>query len=100
MENIQTEIEEIKKLLQINNLNTKELFSVDDATQYLQISKSCLHKMTSNKEIPFYKPGGKKIYFKKSELDVWVFNSKVTSNDELECDIEDYLSRTNKNLAL
>ena len=97
---IETEVKEIKKLLQINNLNTKEIFSVDDAIKYLQISKSCLFKMTSNKEIPFYKPGGKKIYFKKSELDEWVFNGKVTSNDELECDVENYIGRTNKKLAL
>lgn len=100
MEFIQKEIKELKKLLLAQNIQLKEILTVDDAIIYLQLSKSCLHKMTSNKEIPFYKPGGKKIYFKKSELDEWVFNGKITSNDELQCDVENYLSRTNKNLTL
>lgn len=55
--------------------------------------------MTSKKEIPFYKPLGKKIYFNKSELDEWIFNGKILSNDELDSDIEDYLSRTSKNIT-
>ncbi|CAA0253127.1 DNA-binding protein [Tenacibaculum maritimum] len=100
MEFIQKEIKELKKLLLAQNIQQKEILTVDDAIIYLQLSKSCLHKMTSNKEIPFYKPGGKKIYFKKSELDEWVFNGKITSNNELEGDVENYLNRTNKNLAL
>ncbi len=100
MEFIQKEIKELKKLLLAQNIQQKEILTLDDAIIYLQLSKSCLHKVTSNKEIPFYKPGGKKIYFKKSELDAWVFNNKVTSNDELQCDVENYLSRANKNLTL
>ncbi|NRR91414.1 helix-turn-helix domain-containing protein [Winogradskyella undariae] len=99
MEFIQNEIKEIKDLLLALNIQQKEILTVEDATVYLQLSKSCLFKMTSKKEIPFYKPGGKKIYFKKSELDEWIFNGKVLSNDELDTDVEDYLSRTSKNLA-
>ncbi|PWI29775.1 DNA-binding protein [Flavobacteriaceae bacterium LYZ1037] len=98
MEFIQNEIKEIKELLLALNIQQKEILTVEDATVYLQLSKSCLFKMTSKKEIPFYKPGGKKIYFKKSELDEWIFNGKVLSNDELDTDVDDYLSRTNKNL--
>jgi len=99
MEFIQNEIKVIKELLLALNIQQKEILTVDDATVYLQLSKSCLFKMTSKKAIPFYKPGGKKIYFKKSELDEWIFKGKVLSNDDLETNVEDYLSRTNKNLA-
>jgi len=99
MEFIQNEIKEIKELLLALNIQQKEFLTVEDATVYLQLSKSCLFKMTSNKEIPFYKPGGKKLYFKRSELDEWVFSSKVISNDNLADETENYLSRTSKNLA-
>jgi len=98
MEFIQNEIKEIKKLLLALNIQQKEILTVEEATVYLQLSKSCLYKMTSKKEIPFYSPGGKKIYFKKSELDAWVFDSKVLSSNELETGVECYLSRVNKNL--
>lgn len=94
MENFQNEIKELKKLLLESNLNSKELFNVDDATLYLNISKSCLYKLTSRREIPFYTPGGKKIYFKKSEIDTWIFNSRVESVNDTENEVERYLGRT------
>ena len=65
MEFIQNEIKELKKLVLALNIQQKEILTVEDATVYLQLSKSCLFKMTSKREIPFYKPGGKKIFFKK-----------------------------------
>lgn len=99
MEFILNEIKEIKKLLLAQNIQQKEFLTVNDAIIYLQLSKSCIHKMTSNKEIPFCKPNGKKIYFKKVDLDNWVFSGKISSNDELQSNTEDYLSRNNKNLS-
>ena len=96
MEFIQNEIKEIKKLLLSQNLHQKDILTVEEATVYLQLSESCLYKMTSKKEIPFYRPGGKKIYFKKSELQEWVFNSKVESINDLSDEVESYLSKTNK----
>jgi len=94
--NIQNEIKEIKQLLLSQNLLQKEFLNVEEATLYLQLSKSCLFKMTSKKEIPFYKPGGKKIYFKKSELQEWIFNNKVDSASDLQNEVEYYLNRNNK----
>ncbi len=93
MEFIQNEIKELKKLLLENNLNTKEIFSVDDVIVYLQISKSYLYKLTSKRQIPFYTPGGKKIYFKRTEIDQWIYDSKVESISETQDDVERYISR-------
>jgi len=72
MENIQTTKEALLELFQEVNLNTKTYLSIEEAADYLDISKSCLHKKTSKREIPFYKPGGKKIYFKREELHQWI----------------------------
>ena len=55
--------------------------------------------MTSNKEIPYYVPGGKKIYFRKAELNSWVFNSKVVAIEEIDLEIESYLNRTSKSIS-
>lgn len=100
MENIQKQIEELKKLIIKQSISLKEILTLEETAEYLSLSKSALYKMTSNKEIPFYCPGGKKIYFKREELNNWVFNNKVESNSELEMKINSYLSRTNKNLAV
>jgi excisionase family DNA binding protein len=74
----------------------KEILTFKEATAYLSLSKSTLYKMTSKREIPFYNPGGKVIYFKRSELDNWVFSGKVAASDDFDAETERYLNRTPK----
>lgn len=62
----------------------KEVLSFDEACKYCNISKSKMYKHTSNRNIPHYKPEGKLIYFKKSELDDWLLRNRQSSNEELE----------------
>lgn len=62
----------------------KEFLTTKEAAAYLGMALSYLYKMTSKKSIPFYTPTGKKIYFKKSELDDWMNSSRVATNDEIE----------------
>ena len=38
----------------------KPLMSVDELSKYLDLSSAYIHKMTHNREIPYYKPNGKK----------------------------------------
>ena len=52
-----------EKLNQLN-FETKDIFNVEEASKYLNLSKSTLYKLTSNKQIPHYKPTGKCIFFK------------------------------------
>lgn len=99
MEFIQEQLNEIKELLEKQNLQQQEFLTLKEASEYLQLSKSCLYKITSKKEIPFYAPGGKKIYFKKVELDNWILSSRVSSTNDIGLEVENYLSRTSKGLA-
>lgn len=62
----------------------KVYFTLKEAAAYIGLPVSSLYKMTSKKSIPFYTPTGKKIYFKKSELDDWMNSSRVAANDEIE----------------
>lgn len=50
----------------------KEVLNSKEAAQFLDISQSNLYKLTSNKEIPYYCPHGKKIYFDRQELIDWI----------------------------
>ena len=96
MEFIQNELNEIKELLKKQTIQQKEILTIEEASEFLELSTSRLYKMTSNKEIPHYKPGGKKIYLNRQELGQWILDSRVASNNELEANVEDYLSRANK----
>jgi excisionase family DNA binding protein len=55
-----------------------------DAAKYLRLSESYLYKKTSANEIPFYKPGGKKLYFFKRDLDAWVASKPNRTKEQIE----------------
>lgn len=76
---------------------TSEFLTLKEAAKYLMISKSTLYKKTSNKEIPYYVPGGKMIYFLKENLDKWILNSKIAPVTEFQNSTENYLSKNSKN---
>lgn len=69
---------------------TKEILSFTEGCEYLDISKSYGYKLTSKQELPHYKRG-KKIYFKRVELDEWMLTKKVDSFNEIEASTNDYL---------
>lgn len=48
-----------------------EILNVDQAAEFLSLAKQTLYGFTSKGEIPYLKRG-KKLYFKKSELEAWV----------------------------
>lgn len=50
----------------------KEILSLDEASIFLNASKSQLYKLTRTLAIPHYKPGGKAIYFYRSEILEWI----------------------------
>ena len=62
-------------------LENDKPITIDEAAKYLGFSKSYLYKLTSNGKIPHYKPSGKIIFFKKSELNKWITKSKVEISD-------------------
>ena len=74
----------------------KEYYSVEEAAHYLGIAKSTLYKKTSLGNISFYKPNGKLITFKKDDLDKWIEQHRIPSNEEL---INEEFISHNKNFS-
>jgi len=93
MEIIQKELLEIKKFIEHQNILRKEILTLEEASIYLGQSKSSIYKRTSAREIPFYTPGGKKIYFKRTELDKWILNGRVIPTHEMDLATANYLSK-------
>lgn len=83
----------IKELLKEQSILQKEILSLDEACQYLDYSKSHLYKLTSTRRIPFYCPEGKRIYFKRLELDEWLLRNPVQTQDTINQQASDYLVR-------
>lgn len=96
MNNIQQEIEQIKKFIKEQNILRKEILTLDELSLYIGQSSSSIYKLTSKRGIPFYSPGGKKLYFKRTEIDDWIYKSKITPTFEIELEIDEYLNRNTK----
>ena len=75
---------------------TKSFLTVEELASYLNVKTSYIYKMTHNREIPFYKPGGKMIYFNREEIDEWVLSQRVATADEIRSEAR---RRIRKNLS-
>lgn len=72
--------------------NQSKILTIDEAATYLTISKSHLYKLTSRGTIPHSKQG-KRIYFSKAKLDVWLLENNVKGVTELTEEVNDYLKK-------
>jgi excisionase family DNA binding protein len=63
------------------------MFSIKEACAFLNLAQQTLYGFTSKREIPFIKRG-KKLYFRKSELNSWLLEGKKKSKSELLKELE------------
>jgi excisionase family DNA binding protein len=64
-------------------LKNNNFLTVAELCAYLGVSKSCVYKLSHYKTLPKYRPNGKKIWFKESEIQEWMDKHKISSMDEL-----------------
>ncbi len=74
-----------------NDNDYKEVMNINQLCDYLGLSKSHIYKLTSTREIPHSKNRGKKLYFNKYEIDKWVLENKIDTNDEIDKMAANYL---------
>ena len=69
-----------------------EIMNLIQASSYMSLSKSAMYKHTSTREIPHFKTG-KRVYFRKIDLDAWLTKNKIISREEIEQEANNYLIR-------
>ena len=77
---LQRQIEELQKRMEaVEDIldNAKEVLTVEEASRFMDIARSSLYKMTSDRSIPFYRPNGKMIYFEKVDILAWIRQNHV-----------------------
>lgn len=79
----------IENLLEKQGLLHKDVLNFNEACQYLGLSKSYLYKLTSKRQIPFFKPQFKKIFFKRQDLDTWLLRNPIIPKEEVQLSEED-----------
>jgi excisionase family DNA binding protein len=73
----------LQQLIKCQGVTQKAMLNIEEASAYLGISVSTLYKHTSRGNIPFYKPNGKLILFKRDDLNTWIASKRILSNSEL-----------------
>lgn len=61
----------------------KRIFSFRQFIDYCDISESKGYKALHNKELPYFKPGGRKLYLLKDDIDNWLLQGRVPSKSEI-----------------
>jgi excisionase family DNA binding protein len=97
--NMQDENHDTEKPVIVNQIIApdyyfKEILTIKDASEYLGLPMGSIHQYLFNNKIPCYKPTGKNrhIYFKKSELDIFVLQNKKCADYEVSSNAEAILN--------
>ena len=65
-------------------LAAKNVLNLEDAAILTGLSKSHLYRLTCTHQIPYYRPNGKIIYFDRGELESWMKQNRVATQQEIE----------------
>ena len=76
-------LERLKKIEEYCLLGAKNVLVLDDVHLLTGLSKSHLYKLTCQKKIPYYKQS-KMLYFNRGEIESWMQQNRVTTQDESE----------------
>lgn len=84
---LEMRVEELEQMLFIS----KNVLSFDEASKFLNLSKSYLYKLTSGNLIPHYKPQGKMLYFEKVDLEAWLRQNPIKTRAQIEQETQKYI---------
>lgn len=91
LDKIEIALSNLKIEKEIVNVSYKPM-NLKEVASYLSTSTSAIYKLTSSAEIPHYKLS-KKLYFKKEEIDEWIYANKVKTKQDIEKEVNEYLSK-------
>lgn len=84
-------LEQLAEIRNFSLLAAKNVLGIDDVVLLTGLSKGYIYKLTCKKEIPYYKPNGKLIYFDRQEVEGWMKQNRVNSVVEAEQQASKYL---------
>lgn len=86
LESLYSRLDGLEKRLEEIFLTRKEALTFEQAWKYLKISASQLYKLVCKRIIPSFKPGGKLLYFKRSDLESWMLSNRKKTGKEIKAE--------------
>ncbi len=85
IKDLQSEINELRK--DVHSLKIKQekkFISVQETAIILDLSIQTVYHYIHQRRIPYYKPNGRNVYFKKEELEAYIQRHRIKSDEELD----------------
>jgi len=89
-------INQLDRIERNSLLMAKSVLTFEDVKLLTGLSGSHLYKLTSGRKIPHYRPNGKMLYFDKCEIEQWMKQGRIKTNDEIESTAANYLVNKDK----
>ena len=90
-------LKEIQELKNLALLSTKTALTLADAAILTGLSNSHIYKLCCYRKIPYYKSsGGKHSYFDRNELNAWMLNRRIKTDEELETEAATHVVNSKK----
>lgn len=77
-------------------LSAKEIFSVSDFSIYAGFSKGYVYRLVADGALPYSKPNGKMIFFKREDVEKYLLQNVAASNLETQKKVTNYLLKTKR----
>lgn len=84
--------QQLDRIEQITSLGVKNVLTIEDVALLTGLSVSHIYTLTSKQEIPHSKPNGKKVYFKKSEIEDWLLQNRILTKKEIDNKATTYIA--------
>lgn len=85
---IEERLDRIERLVIIGS---KEVLNTSEVAMMLNVAVQTVRNMMHEKAIPYYKRGGK-AFFKKSEIEDWMLQERIPTNDEIKSQAATYVA--------
>ena len=84
IDNLRLEIlQKMDELASVTALSTKKVLRVKDLCLLTGFKPTQIYRLTCYNKIPHYTLNGKTLFFDRDEIDKWLKNKKVATNEEI-----------------
>lgn len=83
MDQLETFRTQLDRIERNTLLCAKSVLTVDDVALLTGQSKRTIYRLTSARQIPYYKPNGKTIYFSRADVEKWLLQNRLASDTEI-----------------
>ncbi len=81
----------LDQIAELTLIGSKTVLNIEEASLFTGLSVGHIYRLTSGKKIPHFKKQ-RKLYFKKAELEAWMLDTKILTDDEIQSKASTYVA--------